>query len=218
MKKIRDGFYVVAEGIDGVGKSSQIALCSKILRAQYEVKQTREPAEITRQKLFEQGRVRTNSPDDVFNLYLNDHIEIQESKIKQWKKRGSLILQDRYLPYSHDCYWGEKNKHHIEQHDRIHDECVRPDLVILFIAEPLLAMERIQSRSIDKAKLKPWSDVESLKKIQDRYIELSVRNNDIFVPIFVDEALTADEISLYVCDIINHKIKKHVEKQDGIDK
>ncbi len=83
MRKIKDGYYVVVEGIDGIGKSVQSSICSEVLSQDYEVVHVKEPSDETKNKLFEQGGLNSLNLDEVFNLYLQDHIDLQKNVIKK---------------------------------------------------------------------------------------------------------------------------------------
>jgi thymidylate kinase len=211
MNKIKNGFFVVFEGIDGLGKSVQTKLCTERFSKHYDTVSCREPSEQSKKILFGGGAAERNDPDEIFGVYLKDHIELQNSFIKNALKDEKLIFQDRMLIYSHDCYWGEKNAHHIQIHDEVHGQCIKPNLTILFVGDPLLAIKRIKQRKNVNDKGKPWSNILSLKRIQERYLDLASKNSDTFVVMEIDETMCEGEVNNYVSDIIKHKIKRYLE-------
>ncbi len=113
--------------------------------------------------------------------------------------------------HSHKSYWGKDGDVHLQRHEQEHPECIIPNLVIVFVGDPSLAMKRIEGRSIEKAKQKPWSNIISLDRIQRRYLDIATQNPDNFIVFLIDEGKTEKEISDYVLDMIRFKIKKHME-------
>lgn len=97
------GLYVVFEGGDGVGKSTQISLLNVTLREQgHEVLTTREPGGTTlgvelRQAVMHGDHV---APRAEALLYAADRAHHIETVVRPALSRGVIVLQDRYIDSS----------------------------------------------------------------------------------------------------------------------
>ncbi|HEY9857084.1 MAG TPA: dTMP kinase [Stenomitos sp.] len=142
----RKGFFIVVEGIDGMGKSTQLAELEAYLRAQgYGVRRSKEPTDSDYgreiRRIAQQGRANVSLEDEL-GLFLKDReLDVREN-ILPALEAGEVVLLDRYF-YSNIAYQGALglDPAHIRQ---ANEGFPVPDLVILMDAPPTVGIGRIR--------------------------------------------------------------------------
>lgn len=99
--------FIVFEGIDGTGKSTQVNLLADALRAEgHEVITSKEPTDgphgTRLRNSAESGRLSAQEELDLFHLDRREHVE---SLIKPALERGAVVILDRYY-FSSMAYQG----------------------------------------------------------------------------------------------------------------
>ena len=141
------GKLIVFEGIDGTGKSTQLTLLEKVLRAlQIPVVSTREPTEGTYGK-----RIRALYTDrgsfslqDELQLFLADRREHVRECIAPALAAGKIVLCDRYV-LSTIAYQGAAGMDPSEILNQ-NSFAPIPDLALLFDAPPATGIARITEK------------------------------------------------------------------------
>jgi len=140
------GALIAFEGIDGTGKSTQVARLVAWLRAGgWPVVETSEPTKgewglkIRALTLERRGAV---AREDELDWFLRDRMEHVEQTIRPALRAGKIVLTDRYY-FSTMAYQGALGldpKRIQEMNEALFP---RPDLVILFVGTPELGLSRI---------------------------------------------------------------------------
>ena len=92
----KQGVYIVLEGIDGTGKSTQIELLKKhFQRLKKKVVVTREPNNLKLRKMI----MAADCPVETLFLFLADR-SAQYQRVMQWMSEGKIVLSDRSYPSS----------------------------------------------------------------------------------------------------------------------
>jgi len=145
---VNRGTLLVFEGLDGAGKSTQVAMLVQTLRdAGYEVCATREPSD------GEAGRrIRALSeagtelaPEDELALFVADRREHVRSCIEPELAAGHVVVCDRYY-LSSVAYQGARG---LEPEAILTDserEFPIPDLVLLLTVDPSRGLSRVGER------------------------------------------------------------------------
>ncbi|MEK6852306.1 MAG: dTMP kinase [Nanoarchaeota archaeon] len=138
------GFFIVLDGIDGSGKSTQIKLIAKYFReGGKQVTVTHEPWKgkygrlIDRLVNSEEGKKLT--ANDWLELFTKDRLEHVEKEIIPSLNRGKVILSDRYY-YSTLGYQLKKE----EWNAYTISINMRPDLAIIIDVPVSVGMKRIE--------------------------------------------------------------------------
>ena len=188
---MKKGKFITFEGIDGVGKTSQISMVASYLKEKgKEVIATREPG-------------GTPEAENIRNLILSNHftkytdillftaarVEHYNSLIKPSLDAGKTVICDRFLD-STLAYQGIYQEFIID----LHNKCVGgilPDVTFLMIADVDLCIERIKARSEDKNKYDSASKL-AMKEVQNRFLDLAEKCKERFV--IIDASLEKEAI------------------------
>ncbi|HEY9898897.1 MAG TPA: dTMP kinase [Pantanalinema sp.] len=140
------GLFIAVEGIDGMGKSTQLAQLEQFLAARgFDVKRTREPTDSVYgreiRRIAQEGRDGI-SPDEEVNLFLKDReLDVREN-ILPALEAGEVVLVDRYY-YSNMAYQGALGIDP-ERIRALNAHFPKPDLVIMLDASPATGIGRIR--------------------------------------------------------------------------
>ena len=145
---VNDGKLIVFEGIDGCGKSTQLAFAAEALRAEgRHVVETREPTDGTfGQRIRAMARSDERvSPNTELEWFVEDRREHYRDVIEPGLSAGHIVLSDRsYL--STVAYQGARGLDPAEILANSEAEFRSPDLALLFVLDPEAGMKRIESR------------------------------------------------------------------------
>jgi len=143
---VNPGVLIAFEGIDGAGKSTQLALLGADLRGKgYEVVETREPTDgpYGRQIRALYGNRSQATPEQELELFLLDRRQHVEQCVGPALQQGAIVLTDRYY-FSTAAYQGAVGCDPAAIFAR-HDFAPEPDLVLLFVQTPLESVARIKN-------------------------------------------------------------------------
>lgn len=139
--------FIVFEGIDGTGKSTQVQLLADALRAQgREVITSKEPTDgphgTRLRQSAETGRLSPQEELDLFHLDRKEHVQ---TLIKPAIARGAVVILDRYF-FSTMAYQGIRGFDPIEIRRINETFAPLPDLVFLLELDLDTALARIGVR------------------------------------------------------------------------
>jgi dTMP kinase len=152
------GRFVVLEGIDGAGTTTQVGRLAERLRAaRVPVRVTREPSDgpigtLVRQILT--GRMivpggRAPGWATMALLFAADRMDHVEAEIEPWVSEGGVMLSDRYdassLAYQ-SVSSGADTKGAVEWIRSLNKHAARPDLTIVLDLSADIAAERREAR------------------------------------------------------------------------
>lgn len=144
---IPDGLFIVFEGIDGTGKSTQLHLLAEKLRGLgYAVVATREPTDgpygqKIRELFVDRGAV---SREEELELFIADREQHVKEVITPALADGCVVICDRYY-LSTVAYQGA-NGMDPEQILKKNENFPAPDLAIILEIEPAHGIHRIQKQ------------------------------------------------------------------------
>ncbi len=192
--------FIVIEGIDGSGKSTQAKLLYNYLKKVRKCFLTKEPTD-TKIGLFIKSLIKNKNlnSDAVELLFMADraeHVKEIEEKLKQ----NNIVICDRY--YFSTIAYGSAlglNKEWLENANKVF---LKPDLTIIIDINPALALKRINLR---KHKKQYFEKAKFLNKVRKEYKSLSKKYNNIFI-INANKTINVLEIHKLIREKIESKL------------
>jgi dTMP kinase len=162
----RNGIFIVFEGIDGGGKSTQIKMVADYFRDKgYDVEFHMEPTEGSVGSLlwnYMRAKDRCFSPETEALLFAADRIEHCKT-IKKALEEGKVVISDRYI-HSSLAYQGAAGVDPVWMQS-LNKHTLKPNLVILLDIDPERSLERVS----DRVKT-VFEEMEYLKKVRTEYL------------------------------------------------
>ncbi len=206
------GLFITFEGADGCGKTTQLMLLAKGLKAKgYDVVVTREPGakglgEKIREILLNyDGEV--SSRCEAF-LFLADRAQHMDIIVRPAVEKGKIVLCDRHTD-STVAYQGYGRGLDIERINNLNNIATsgdKPDLTFVFDIDVETSMKRVggQKDRMESA------GMEFFNRVRNGYLEIA-RQEPERVKV-IDAAKSIDDIHKNVVDIlkafiVNHKLK-----------
>ncbi len=190
------GLFIVIEGIDGTGKSTQAARLSEWFRERgREVVLSREPtAGPWGRKVRESAATGRLSPEDELEYFLNDRRQHVDELIGPSLAAGKVVILDRYY-FSTMAYQGARGFDPLEIRRKNEAFAPRPDLLLILDLEVDAALERIGARG-DTAN--EFEQRENLERCREIFMSLC---GEGFVRV-VDSQGTLDEVAQRIRDAV----------------
>jgi dTMP kinase len=164
-----EGTFIVIEGLDGAGLSTQSARLAAYLRNRGKaVLLTKEPTASPIGKLIKSALNRhlEFSPFTLQLLFAADRAEHLEKEIEPAVQAKKIVISDRYILSS--LAFGSVDTD-LEFLKAINSRFRRPDLTIIIDTPPAVCLERIE-RNRDTIEL--FEEVARLEKVQTQYFAL----------------------------------------------
>ena len=183
------GRFVSFEGIEGCGKTTQIALLSEYLKKRSITHTiTREPGgtavgEGIRKVLLNSETIRLTAASELLLFYASRSQNIQE-KIKPALERNEIVICDRYY-HASMAYQGYGRGIPLDFIRKLTDlvcDPYRPDLTFLLDIEPEIGLARARTRNhgrIENEGRFEAEDLEFYNRVREGYLELASEDERI---------------------------------------
>jgi dTMP kinase len=169
----KKGIFLVIEGLDGSGKTTQAILLAERLSKSHQVMLTAEPSKgkigtfIRESCLYEQTRLPTEAEA---LLFAADRIEHMQKELKPALDEGKLVICDRYV-YSSLAYQGSAGLS-LEWIKTINARALQPDFSLFLDVSPDRVLERLQRKK------SVMETLETQQKVREIYIKY-VHNGEL---------------------------------------
>jgi dTMP kinase len=163
------GAFIVIEGLDGSGKSTQAKLLAAKLKKSHNAVCTAEPS---RGKIgkFIRNRILyspTRPPTSVEALlFAADRIEHIKNEVLPALETGQLVVSDRYL-YSSLAYQGSAGLS-LDWIEAVNQHALKPDLALFIDVAPETVLKRLKRK---KSVMETLQTQQNVREIYLKYVE-----------------------------------------------
>jgi dTMP kinase len=204
------GRFIVFEGIDGSGKSTQIKNISKRLEILgNKIYSTFEPTDgpigsLIRQMLS--GKVATDQRTiaSLFAADRTDHLVNQENGVCLKVDQGEMVLCDRYYFSSYAYHAQYIDMEWVIHANSLNADILRPDVTIFIDVDPDLCFERIKS---SRSNFDMYEKIDVMKKVRANYFQAFDVLKDLEKIIIIDGNTTMERVE----DKIFNEVKKIIK-------
>ena len=179
------GKFIVIEGLDGSGHSTQVSLLKDHLSAILTKEPTKDSLAGKKiKKILEKEEVI--SPFELQKLFTADRKEHLENVIIPALEKGNIIISDRYS-FSSFAY-GSSDGLDLDQLIEMNQDFLLPDITIILKVAPELCLERIEQRGTP---VTLFEKVEKLEKVWSGYKEFPNKFDHVYL---VDGEKSIEEV------------------------
>ncbi len=193
----KKGIFIVIEGLDGSGKTTQATLLAKKLSQNYSVMLTAEPSQgkigtfIRKGCLYEDKRLPTEAEA---LLFAADRIEHMQKEIKPALDEGKLVICDRYV-YSSLAYQGSAGLS-LDWIKTINARALQPDFSVFIDVAPERVLERLHRKK------SVMETLETQKKVRDVYLKFFEKGELVRVDGDKPKEVVAEELYTVVLGLL----------------
>ncbi|OGR26953.1 MAG: dTMP kinase [Desulfobacterales bacterium RIFOXYA12_FULL_46_15] len=203
------GRFIVFEGIDGSGKSTQIQMISKRIQAlNLKVYTTFEPTagpigSLIRQMLS--GKIKTDQRTLalLFAADRMDHLINDENGIRRKIDTGELVICDRYYFSSYAYHAQYMDMEWVIDANSLNAGILRPDLTVFIDADPEKCFERIKN---NRSEFEMYEKIDIMKNVRINYLKAfeHLKNYERIAVIDGNDSMA------HVGDAIFHEVMKTI--------
>ncbi len=194
------GTFIVIEGLDGSGKTTQAKLLAKRLRRSCFAVYTQEPSRgkvgkfIRNRILYGEKRLATMVEA---LLFAADRIEHMQNEVLPALNECKVVISDRYV-YSSLAYQGSAGLS-LEWIEAINQHALKPDLALFIDVDPETVLQRL------KRKKSIMENLETQRKVRQVYLKFVERGELIRIDGDKPKNIVAEEVFA----VVNKFLKAH---------
>ena len=173
---VKKGVFIVIEGLDGSGKTTQAKILSKKLSENYKILCTAEPSQgkigafIRNGCLYEENRLPKEAEALVFAA---DRIEHMQNEIAPALAEDKIVICDRYI-YSSLAYQGSTGLS-LDWIKTINARALQPDFSIFIDVSPEQVLERLHRKK------SVMETLETQQKVREVYLKFVEKGELILI-------------------------------------
>jgi dTMP kinase len=194
---VKKGIFIVIEGLDGSGKTTQATLLAEKISKSYSVLLTAEPSRgkigtfIRECCLYEQARLPTEAEA---LLFAADRIEHMQTELKPALDEGKVVICDRYV-YSSLAYQGSAGLS-LDWIKTINARAIEPDFCIFIDVPPEKVIERLQRKK------SVMETLETQQKVREVYLKYVEKGELVRVNGDRDKQAVAEDLYVKVAEML----------------
>jgi len=196
------GKFIVFDGLDGSGQSTQAALLKEFLiQKGYQVVLTKEPtldSEAGKKIRQALDKIIEVEPQSLQELFTQDRKEHLEKLVIPALQQNKIVISDRYF-FSTFAY-GVSDGLDLDWLIKINDEFLLPDLTFLLKVSPETCLKRIEKRGSAKTL---FEEVKKLEKVWQTYEILPSRIENAYI---IDGEKSIEEVFEQIKDLARSKL------------
>ena len=199
MRRSLKGAFVVLEGSDGSGKTTQARLlCAALRREGYKVHPTAEPSRSTVGRLIRRRILhgKKTRPEVEALLFAADRFLHLESEILPALAVGRIVVCDRYI-YASFAYQGAQGVDS-QWLQEINQFAIKPDLALYLDVPAKIGMGRIKRKKSLLEKL------ELQERVRKEYLKLT-KTGELT---FVDATQSIEKVGENVLDLVTSRLRE----------
>lgn len=204
-KNSYSGKFIVLEGLDGSGQSTQTKILTNFLKKKgYRVLKTKEPTsqsqagKIIRKFLDKKEKTSARKLQELFAQDRKWHLK---NLIIPALKKGKIVISDRYF-FSSFSY-GKAEGLALEKLIKLNEKFLLPDLVFFLDVRPKVCLERIKRRAREKTL---FERKEKLEKVYSNFKKNLKKFKNIYI---INGNKSIKEVSKDIKDITDKKLKNY---------
>jgi dTMP kinase len=204
---MKTGRFVVFEGLDGSGKTTQMArVQQRLTHMGIGADTTCEPTDgpvgtLIRQIL--EGRVSMD-PRTLAALFAadrTDHLVAPDTGVKALMEKGRTVLCDRYYFSSYAYHAKDMDLEWVMTLNAVNAQILKPDLTLFIDVAPNTCLERIRA---GRTHLDLFEKIDILTRVRDNYFAAFERLKDQETVKVVDGNASEDEVEQAIWYQISH--------------
>jgi dTMP kinase len=170
----KKGIFIVFEGIDGSGKSTQIQLLAAFVKGLgRKVYTTFEPTDgpvglLIRKMLSGKLSCDQRTIASLFAADRTDHLLDKTCGIRRKVDQGEVVLSDRYYFSSYAYHARDVDMDWIIHSNSINADILRPDLTVFIDVDPDVCLRRIEK---NRSQLEIYEKIDILKQVRTNYFK-----------------------------------------------
>lgn len=187
-----DGTFIVVEGADGAGTTTQSKELAEKLDAEWTFEPTDKRIGV---KVDEMISGEDNSAEAIALGFAADRMTHLEERVIPWLKDGKTVVSDRY--YHSSLVYQPVMGADREWVEKLNKEALKPDLTIILDVSAEVGMERVDHRGRDG---NIFEELSFQQKVVKRYREMEDEST-----VLVDASQSKEQVF--------QEIKSHVEER-----
>ena len=211
MKKTTRGRFLVFEGIDGSGKSTQAQLLCRRLEAEgLKTLSTCEPTDgpvgrLIRQMLSGELAADQRTIAALFAADRTEHLMHPDTGIRQQVDDGAMVVCDRYYFSSYAYHSQYMDMEWVIQTNQLNADILRPDLTLFIDVAPDVCIKRLETT---RKHLEIYEKIDIMQQVRKNYLSAFQRLKNEEAVAVIDGSRTPEEIAEAVWEQVSRLIQQ----------
>ncbi|PIE61265.1 MAG: dTMP kinase [Desulfobacterales bacterium] len=200
-----DGRFLVFEGIDGCGKSTQSKqLYQRLKDTGREVVVTFEPSDgvvgrLIRRMLAGEVPVDQRTLAALFAADRTDHLVNAKNGVKPCVDAGNIVVCDRYYFSSYAYHAQYMDMEWVIRANSLNADILRPHVTLFIDVAPEICLDRIRAA---REKLDIYEKIDIMKRVRDNYLKAFDRLKDEETVIVINGNNPPEKVAADVWDAV----------------